>query len=434
MQFDVFFSICQTEVAGYQPDERQMLRNFFEQVEAADALGYGTAWLAESHLSCEIQKHGPRPVIPHFKGEIGLNTDVLLMARHVFARTRRIHLGSAIRSILVNGGPIAHAEAVRSFMSLHALDPEETRRLHLGFAAGRFPFSTEPFGIVPRNAWEEACWPLVKGRIFLEATELFLRLLRGDVLASEDLPPQLVTSDDFQDNDIEWTRVLDAASDSRATILKPGQSWRGTQATTTSIALPPRWSFNRLAVVPRESHLELLDLLIGSHDPAAQILANRFMPCGVFNLSITPGSEIERTHERMVEHYYWSRQTTPPALHGQPRQTWSRAHMPRTVLIFLEADGVLSPSAQSARAHARAQDALKTYWSALEGTLDERRIAQAVDNALIGNPLDIAGQIRERFHPDDRLMLWFDFFNHDSAAVVRAMEAFSTQVVPALKA
>ena len=28
---------------------------------------------------------------------------------------------------------------------------------------------------------------------------------------------------------------------------------------------------------------------------------------------------------------------------------------------------------------------------------------------------DIVMQIKERFHPEDRLMLWLDFFNHDSA-------------------
>jgi hypothetical protein len=31
-------------------------------------------------------------------------------------------------------------------------------------------------------------------------------------------------------------------------------------------------------------------------------------------------------------------------------------------------------------------------------------------------PDDIAAQIAQRFHPDDRLMLWFDFFNDPSAS------------------
>ena len=37
MHFDIFFSISQTPVDGYMPTEAEMFRNFFEQVEAADA-------------------------------------------------------------------------------------------------------------------------------------------------------------------------------------------------------------------------------------------------------------------------------------------------------------------------------------------------------------------------------------------------------------
>ncbi|MFO1533803.1 MAG: hypothetical protein ABR562_08980, partial [Thermoplasmatota archaeon] len=45
---------------------------------------------------------------------------------------------------------------------------------------------------------------------------------------------------------------------------------------------------------------------------------------------------------------------------------------------------------------------------------------------------DVAKQLAERFHPEDRLMLWFDFFNHDSQRVVRNMEAFMQKVAPRL--
>ena len=54
----------------------------------------------------------------------------------------------------------------------------------------------------------------------------------------------------------------------------------------------------------------------------------------------------------------------------------------------------------------------------------------AANNALIGNPDEVAAQVRERFHADDRLMLWFDFFNHDSARVIRNMRAFMEKVAP----
>src|SRR5437763_9546880 len=184
MEFDIFFSICQTEVHGYMPDERTMFGNFFEQVELADRLGFGTAWVAESHLSTEVQKSNPGAVIPHFIGEIGLNTDILQLGHRIFARTKQIGVGSAIMNILCNGGPIAAAERVRTFLALHGLDLEERRLLTIGFAAGRFPFINIPYGIVPRNAVEEAAWPVVKNKIFEEATEIFLRLRRGESLSS----------------------------------------------------------------------------------------------------------------------------------------------------------------------------------------------------------------------------------------------------------
>ena len=57
----------------------------------------------------------------------------------------------------------------------------------------------------------------------------------------------------------------------------------------------------------------------------------------------------------------------------------------------------------------------------------------AAKNALIGNPDDIVAQALERFHPDDRLMLWFDFFNHDSPRVIENMEAFMTLAAPRLR-
>ena len=51
----------------------------------------------------------------------------------------------------------------------------------------------------------------------------------------------------------------------------------------------------------------------------------------------------------------------------------------------------------------------------------------------MGNADEIAAQMIERFHSDDRLMLWFDFFNHDNARVIRNMEAFMARVAPMVK-
>jgi alkanesulfonate monooxygenase SsuD/methylene tetrahydromethanopterin reductase-like flavin-dependent oxidoreductase (luciferase family) len=392
VEFDVFFSICQTDVHGYMPSERTMFANFFEQVELADELGFGTAWVAESHLSTEVQKTNPGAVIPHFAGEIGLNTDILQLAHRVFARTRRIHIGSAILNILCNGGPIAAAERIKTFLTLHGLDPNERRLLNIGFASGRFPFINIPYGIVPRSAVEEAAWPVVKNKIFEEATEIFLRLLKGETLNSGMIATRTLRRPDFR-TDADWERVIAAF---------------GTQA--DEIALEPRWQFPNLKIVPQEPRMELLRLLIGSHDPRLQEYANTILPIGVFNLSITPGKEIEETNQRMSRAY---------------QGKWERRMMPRTVLVFIADD--------AEQAEAEARDALTNYWRALEGTLDEEKVRNATNNALVGDAAAILEQAKQRFHPDDRLMLWFDFNNHDSKRVMKNMSDFMTDVATELR-
>ncbi|HEU4522507.1 MAG TPA: LLM class flavin-dependent oxidoreductase [Thermoanaerobaculia bacterium] len=392
MEFDIFFSISQTEVGGYMPSEKVMFENFFEQVELADELGFGTAWVAESHLSTEVQKLNPGAVIPHFTGEIGLNTDILQLGHRVFARTKRIGIGSAIMNILCNGGPIAAAERVKTFLTLHGLDPDEKRVLTVGFASGRFPFINIPYGIVPRNAVEEAAWPVVKNKIFEEATEIFLRLLRGEILSSEMVAKRSLARGDFR-SDADWQRVVQA---------------HGSDA--GEIPLAPRWVFPKLKIVPQEPRMDLLRLSIGSHDPQTQIFANTLLPVGVFNLSITPGDEIEKTNERMATHYHPD---------GGP---WHRRLMPRTVLVFIDDD--------PERAAAQAREALSNYWKALEGTLDEAKVKRATDNALVGNAESIVEQMGRRFDPEDRLMLWFDFNNHDSKKVMKNMSEFMLHVAP----
>jgi alkanesulfonate monooxygenase SsuD/methylene tetrahydromethanopterin reductase-like flavin-dependent oxidoreductase (luciferase family) len=367
-----------------------MFANFFEQVELADKLGFGTAWVAESHLSTEVQKTNPGAVIPHFVGEIGLNTDILQLATRVFARTQRIGVGSAILNILCNGGPIAHAERIKTFLALHGLDPDERRILTIGFASGRFPFINIPYGIVPRNATEEAAWPVMKNKIFEEATEIFLRLLRGETLSSSMIAPKFLRRSDFR-SDADWERVFHGEDE---------------------IPIERRWTFPNLKIVPQESRMDLLQLSIGSHDPATQHLANEFLPVGVFNLSITPGDEIEKTNARMKDHYH------------PDGGTWRRRLKPRTVLVFIDDDAKV--------AAANARKALENYWRALEGTLDEEKVRRATNNALIGTPDDIARQVRERFDPEDRLMLWFDFNNHDSKSVMRSMELFMMTMAPVI--
>lgn len=402
MKLDVFFSISRTPVDGVLPSEAAMFRNFLEQVEAADALGFGCAWIAESHLSSEVQKRHANPVIPFWQGEVGLNADIVQMAHVVFGRTKRLEVGSAVMGLLVNGGPIAHAERIAQFATLHGLDPAERRKLNVGFAAGRFDFQSRAHGVVPRDALEEAAWPALKGKVFAEAAEIFCRLLRGDVLASGDVSEPSLTRADFRSDD-DWARVRAAAG-----------------STADRLDVAKRWRFDVLKIVPENWRRDLVQLYVGSHEPRVQEDLNEWLPVRVFNLSITRPEVIEDTHRRMTERYHAS---------GGP---WNRWYMPRTVFVFLNEEDGLSPERRRDAASDEAKKALSAYWTALEGTLDPKKVTNAADNALVGNAEDVAAQIRKRFHPDDRLMLWFDFFNHDSARVVRNMERFMTRVVPLL--
>ena len=104
--------------------------------------------------------------------------------------------------------------------------------------------------------------------------------------------------------------------------------------------------------------------------------------------------------------------------------------MPRTIMVFLNDEDGLSEEEQNIAALGEARAALSTYWNALEGTIDPGKIENATDNAVIGGVERVIEQISERFHPEDRIMCWFDFFNHDSERVMRDMTAFMTKVVP----
>ncbi len=109
---------------------------------------------------------------------------------------------------------------------------------------------------------------------------------------------------------------------------------------------------------------------------------------------------------------------------------WERSYMPRTSFVFINDEEGLTDEQQSQAANVEAKEALQAYWNALEGTIDPEKVSKAANNALIGNPAEVAKQIVERFHPDDTIMAWFDFFNHDSERVCRNMTAYMTKVVP----
>ena len=407
MEFDIFFSISQTpDTSGFKPSESEMFANFFDQVVLADELGFGVGWVAQAHLSTEIQKSNKNPVVPHYPGEVGLCTDFFQVAREMFSRTKRMDVGSAVMSILASGGPIAQAERVGSFLALHGMDPDEERKLHIGFSAGRFEFMARPYGIVPRDAVEEAAWPALRGQIFSEASEIFLRLLNGEIVSSESVPATTLKRENFR-TDEDWGEVQ------RVAVRQDGL-----EAPPESIEIGNRYVFEDIKTIPQDWRRDLLNLVIGSHDPNLQEKVNRFRPVQVFNLSITPPHVIEDTHERMSRDYH------------KDGGDWSRRMMPRTIMVFLNDEDGLTREQQDEAAMEEARSALSTYWSALEGTIDPGKIDRATDNAVIGSVQSVSEQISQRFDPEDRLMCWFDFFNHDSERVMRDMTAFMTKVAP----
>ena len=407
MEFDIFFSISQTpDTSGFKPSENEMFSSFFDQVVLADDLGFGVGWVAQAHLSTEVQKRNSNPVVPHYPGEVGLCTDFFQVAREMFARTKRMDVGSAVMSILASGGPIAQAERVGSFLALHGIDPKEGRKLHIGFSAGRFEFMSRPYGIVPRDDIEEAAWPALRGQIFSEASEIFLRLLNGEVVSSDTVPRTVLSRANFR-TDQDWEMVQSAAVKER-----------GLDSPPESIEIGNRYVFEEIKTIPQDWRRELLNLVIGSHDPNLQERVNRFRPVQVFNLSITPPHIIEETHERMSASYHKD---------GGP---WSRRMMPRTVMVFVNDEEGLTKEQQDNAAMEEARSALSTYWSALEGTIDPSKIERATDNAVIGSVESVSEQLSQRFHSGDRIMCWFDFFNHDSERVMRNMTAFMTKVAP----
>ena len=403
MEYDIFFSISQTpDHNDYTPSEEVMFNNYFEQVSAADRLGFGVAWLAQAHLSTVTQKLNSKPVVPHWQGEVGLCTDFPQLALETFRRTERIDVGSAVVAIVASGGPIAQAERIANTVQFLSLQSPK-RKLHVGFSAGRFEFMARPYGILPRDAVEEAAWPALRGQIFIEAAEVFLRLLRGDTFSCEDVRQTILTRANFR-SDEDWEKVKVAA-----------------ETDADSIEIQRRYNFEDISIVPKEWPRNQLELIAGTHDPKAQEFVNTILPVKVFNLSITSPEIIDSTHQRMQQQYH--------ADGGE----WQRRDMPRTTFVFLNAEEGLTPEQQTEAAHEEARLALGEYWKALEGTLDPSKVEKAVDNALIGNPEEVAAQALERYHPDDRLMTWFDFFNHDSKRVIRNMEAWMEQVVPLIE-
>ena len=405
MMHDIFFSISQTpDVNGVTPSEKQMFDNYFQQLKHADKLGFGVGWIAQAHLSTETQKSNSMPVVPHWQGEVGLCTDFPQLAMESFRQTERIEIGSAVVSILASGGPIAQAERIANTVQFLSM-MDDSRKLYVGFSAGRFEFMARPYGITPRNDWESVAWKALRGQIFLEASEIFLRLLKGDIISSDNIRKTVLTRSNFR-SDEDWLAVQEAYS--KDNEVKDVES----------IIIPNRYNFEAISIIPQQWNRDQLQLVAGTHDPVAQEFVNTILPVRVFNLSITSPEVIDSTHKRMAENYH------------PDGGIWQRSYMPRTSFVFINDEPDLTDEEKSEAANIEAQQALQAYWNALEGTIDPDKVSKAANNALIGNPFEIAEQIVDRFHPEDTIMAWFDFFNHDSERVCRNMTAYMTKVVP----
>lgn len=405
MQFDVFFSFSKMPCEGIMPSDAELYDRLFRSIEAADGLGYDRAWVGEAHYSLAPEQVKEDPLLPHFEGELCINTDILQIASAALPRTQRISVGSAIRNILVNGGPVAHAEMVRTFLTIHGAELRRSgRKLHIGFGAGRFAYANAANGVEPRNRAERILWPALRGLALREATEIFLRLLRGETLGSRDITPKVLRRGEVKPED--WAGACAAL---------------GVDAGTEELTFAPYWNFEPLKVIPADEGLENLVLVLGSHDPELQAFANRFLPVEVFNLSVTPNAVIDATHERMAQCFH------------PDGGTWSRDRMPRTVMIFVRTDAGLSDAEKDALAEQEAKEAMTAYWNAMEGTVDEEKVRTGMSNAVYGCPATVAAQLRERFHPGDRLMTWFDFNARDLDVVTRRMRDFAVHVRPLLE-
>ena len=406
MQFDVFFSFSKMPVGGVMPSDAVLYERLFRSMEEADALGYRRAWVGEAHYSLAPEQVGPNPFLPHFKGELCINTDILQIAAAAMPRTRHISVGSAIRNILVNGGPVAHAEMVRTFLTIHGEALRRSgRKLCIGFGAGRFAYANAANGVAPRNAAEELVWPQLRGLVLREATEIFLRLLRGETLGSADVAPKVLAREKVEP--ATWEKACSAL---------------GVSPDAESLTFAPFWEFAPLKIIPADTGLDQLTLVLGSHDPELQAYANQFLPVEVFNLSVTPDHVIDATHARMAD-----------VFHAEGGG-WNRDRMPRTIMVFVRTDAGVDDATLDVLAEAEAREAMQAYWRAMEGTVDEEKVRKGMSNAVYGSPATVAAQIAERFHPQDRLMTWFDFNARDEQVVIRRMRDFAHHVKPLLTA
>jgi len=405
MKFDVFHSLGRIDSASPRLSDRRVFEQFFSQANEAERLGFETVWVAESHFSSEVQKSHKEPVIPHYRGEVGLNADSLQLANVLFERTRRIGFGTAILNIVGgNGGPIAAADRVRCLAFLNRLR-EFPRRLAIGLASGRFSYINQAFGIVPRSPEEKILWSQYQRLIFVEALEIFLRLSAGETLGSAAVTERRITRASFR-SDEEFAGAQRALA-AENTGFDP----------TDGVAYRPRWSFEPVALVPGLESVggaPELRFVLGSSCPLARAVGMKHGDLDIFTLSYTPPHEIDAIHAEMA------------ALCRASGREWRRDRMPRTVLVFIDPDPLV--------ARQRAEACFDTYIEAMRGTAQVPEKSILLERALIGDSAMIREQLSpghpHGFQAGDRLMLWFEFNQTDNAAIIGQMRQFTRDVLP----
>jgi len=388
MIFDLFHSISDPRIQGKTLGSHKVFSQFLDQVQLAEALGLDTIWCAESHFSSETQKSTSVATIPHFQGEVGLNSDSFQMAPWIFNHTKKINFGTAIHNIVGgSGGPIASADRVNFLSSMNEEIAGWKRKLRMGIASGRFPYQNNPFGITPRNPQEVELWPWIKRYIFLEALEIFLRLIKGERLSS--------------DKTQEWSLKPQEITDSNVR-----------QKYSKDYIISKRWKFEELSLVPQLQQKKFLEFYLGSHDPLAWDWGNQFWDLNLFNLSFTPPEALESIHRDLE------------AKSKQLGRVWSRDRLPRTVLVFIDPD--------RKKAYELADQVLGTYVEAMRGTAQVPKKEILLERALVGDPSEIREQMDPKgsrgLHPHDRLMLWFEFNQADHSAIKSQMKLFMQEV------
>jgi len=388
MIFDLFHSVSDPRIQGQCLGAERVFNQFVEQAKLAEELGADTVWAAESHFSSETQKKNRFATIPFFEGEVGINSDSFQLMQLLQQKTKRIHLGVAIHNIVGgSGGPIASADRLNSLNFYNQALWEGKRTLRWGVAAGRFPYQNTPYQVVPRSESEKQLWGEIKPYIFLEALEIFLRLLQGEELGSEQVRQWTLDPGHFKDEELK--RKYPKGFD-----------------------IPKWWNFEPLRLVPQVANQEGLEIVLGSHDPKALDWGLNFWDLSLFNLSFTSPQQIESLHQKMH------------SLSKVSGRKWMRTRLPRTVMVFIDKN--------SKRAHELASQVLDQYIEAMRDTALVPQKEVLLSRALVGDPSEIREQIQvgssRGFHTEDRLMLWFEFNQMNSDEIKNQMKLFWEEV------